>query len=524
MTAALLVDPASVSTPPAHLLVPAQRAGSLLEVVEDFAERGGRELDPEQRLAIDVLTSVTDDGLWAAPTGVIVEPRQNGKSTGVLAPIVLSELYDLDVPDRIVWTAHRFKTSRDAFLDIRRLIAADPDLQARVVKVSDAHGEEAIHVDCGHGRTSSLEFIARSRMQGRGLGGKCVVLDEAFALSAGMLGALLPTLSARPNPLVLLGSSSCMADSVELWDVVQKLRAGDDPGLAGVEWCAAGSFREPGCAVDGCLHLVGTEGCALDDVDRWRAANPAMRYGRLTERFIVLVERVRMTPTEFGRERLGWHEEPKDPAAAPITKAMWDAREDAASSPAPDAPIALAVEVPPGRMLASISVAARREDGSVHGGLIDRRHGLAWVVDRVCEVAFAEGTEMAQLNRGTDDNPRFVPAVVIDPTSPAVTLVKQLQDRGLDVVLMTTREVGEATALLEDALTEGTLWHRASPDVDVALEGAAKRDLGDGLWAFGRRKSAGGSVHVDPIVGICNAHWAIRHAAEFSGPAFAFSS
>jgi hypothetical protein len=62
---------------------------------------------------------------------------------------------------------------------------------------------------------------------------------------------------------------------------------------------------------------------------------------------------------------------------------------------------------------------------------------------------------------------------------------------------------------MQDALTDGVVWHRDQPAVDVALTGAVKRDLGDGGWALGRAKSAKVSVDITPFVALTNARWGL---------------
>lgn len=510
----------STALEPAFKSVPPTRVSSMVDIVTDYAEMCGRTLDPEQRLGIDVLTSIDENGLWAAPVGCTIKSRQNGKTSGELAPIAVTELFDQDNPDRIVWTAHRFKTSRDAFQDICSLIAASEELSSRVEQISDSRGEEAILLDNG----ASLEFLARSRLQGRGLGGKLVIFDEAFALNQGILGALLPTLSARPNPLVLLGSSACLADSLELWDVVQAGRAGTDPGLAYVEHCAPGSFDEPGCEVPGCMHMRGTPGCVLDRLDYRELANPGIARGRITHRFIEMVERRRLSPIEFARERLGWHEEPVELGTPPISVDDWRARIDPESAIKADDPVVFAVEIALDRKSASIGVAGWRDDGRQHVGLIEHRLGIDWVLPRLRELATDH--KLHRINRGTRLKPEWHSAVVIDPTSPANDLVEPLR-RGdpddksvpkINPVLMTTREVITACGRLQDVLTDETVWHRDQPAVDVALGGAVKRDLGDGGWAFGRRKSAAESADITPMVAVTNARWALSVAERKSLP------
>ena len=102
--------------------------------------------------------------------------------------------------------------------------------------------------------------------------------------------------------------------------------------------------------------------------------------------------------------------------------------------------------------------------------------------------------------------------------SPANDLVDGLRRAKVDPVLLTARDVAAACGGLQDALSERTVWHRDSPRVELALIGAVKRNLGDGGWAFGRKKSADVSVDVTPIVAVANARWGLS-VVNSSGPA-----
>jgi hypothetical protein len=76
-----------------------------------------------------------------------------------------------------------------------------------VKRIYNGNGEERIEMNGG----ARLLFKARTKTGGRGLTGDKVILDEAFALQPGHMGALLPTLSVRPDPQVLYGSSAGLA-------------------------------------------------------------------------------------------------------------------------------------------------------------------------------------------------------------------------------------------------------------------------------------------------------------------------
>ena len=333
-----------------------------------------------------------------------------------------------------------------------------------------------------------------------------------MALASGMLGALIPTLSARRNPLVLVASSACLSDSLELWELVQAGRSGSDPALAYVEWAAAGGFEDPGCQIAGCLHTRGTVGCALDDRERWLEANPGILRGRITERFIQDVERRRMAPLEFARERLGWHEKPIDPntAADRCRRTGWGRRMRVRRRWVRWCSRLMCR--PRGRARPLPWRVGARTAGPMWGSWTA---GMAsdWLLDRIVELLDAH--DVLTIPEGSGAKVVYAHGVVIDPVSPGGDPGGAARQRGIDPVLMSTREVGTACAQLQDGLSQGTVWHRDAPDVDVALEGAAKRNIGEGQWAFGRRKSADAGVEVDPAVAVTNAAWCVSLVEEY---------
>jgi hypothetical protein len=186
---------------PAHLWVPDRVSSAGADVV-DLAATYGRFFDPEQALVMDALMSEGADGNWAALEAAVICSRQNLK-TFALECLVLAKLYLFG--DRLViWSAHLFDTAQESFRNLDEIVTNYDHLRKRVKVISRANGDEGIELTTGQ----RIKFKARSKSGGRGLTGDTVILDEAFALQSGHMGALMPTLSARPNPQILYGSSA----------------------------------------------------------------------------------------------------------------------------------------------------------------------------------------------------------------------------------------------------------------------------------------------------------------------------
>lgn len=500
---------------PAYLWVPPGRRGTYGPQIVDWSAGIGHPVDAEQAAAIDALASFGPGGLWHALEVAIIEGRQNGKTDRTLLPITMFEFFiltDVFGADKITWTAHLMKTCRGAFDTVKRLIEANPELSARVADINDSSSEEAIE----HVNGSVFEFAARTPGGGRGEGGKTWVGDEALILPEKVMDARLPTLSARLNPQVRYASSAGKADSEHLAKLVRRGRSMSDPSLIYVEYCAPGSWDEPGCESPDCPHTYGVSGCVLDREELWHLGNHAA--GRRIGYHFLRNERRTLTPRGFARERYGWHEQADAAGTPPVSVAGWRKQLDPSSAITVDAPIVISVEIPLSRKSTAIGVAGWRDDGMAHVGLVDYLTGVDRALARILELAGKH--TLHKIRRGPEprsgkpDTRKLHPAIIIDPTSPAGMLVDPLRKAGFDPVLMAAAEVGASCAGLQDALTERTVWHRGSALVDVAIEGAVRRDLGDGNWAFGRRKSAGAGVDVAPVVALVQARWGLTVAKK----------
>lgn len=478
---------------PSTLWVPPRRGSYGPEIV-DWAESIGISQDPEQRRDTDALASFGPGGKWVTLENCVIEGRQNGKTKSVLLPLAMADIWLFSgEPDRVVWTSHLVSTSLDTFTRIKQLIDANPSLSRRVQRIQESKTEQGVFLHNG----SSIEFYARTARAGRGLGGKHIVFDEALFLSAGPMGALLPILSARANPRITYGSSAGMAESSHLRALQRRGRAGGDPSLTFIEYRADGSWAKPGCVgvrafdgspATGCPHTFGTPGCQLDVETNWFQANHAMGRGRIAVEF-VRAERRTLPPAEFGRERCGW-EELGDEASALIDVDDWT------RTTVPDGfgpgrlkPPVFYLDVGPMGRSASVGVAADRVDGSgAHVELASHRLGSAWLPGRAAEL-FARHPNARFAGSTTGGLGAHLPAlrsVGIKPWS--ATKDQPAQPAGT-LRLFTDVELAGGCAHFQTVVSSRPyrVTHSADPLLVTAIAGAAKRDLGDGLWLLTRR-------------------------------------
>jgi phage terminase large subunit-like protein len=189
-------------------------------------------------------------GRWSAFECAVVVPRQNGKSLGLLIRALAGAL--LFGERLVIVSAHEWRTVVELFRSAVDLCLGSP-LKRQVRSVRRAGGEEAIEFTNG----ARVRFLNRSRESARGFSIDCVIMDEAHTVTAEQMAALLPTLSARPDPQIIYAAHGPAPSAWHLSRVRQRVVNGDTARLAWLEWSA-----DPGLDTD--------------DRSLWLAANPAV--------------------------------------------------------------------------------------------------------------------------------------------------------------------------------------------------------------------------------------------------------
>lgn len=456
----------------------------------DLAAAGGVVLEPWQVDGLEIMLSYRPDGKWAAFEHAELIPRQNGKSLNLMVRAMTGFL--LLGEHRILWSAHQYRTAMESFAAMKRfLLALGPEVRQNVidvggvhVKVNNTNGDESFErLDTG----AVLKLIARSKGSARGFSGDLQVIDEAFAYTSAQQEAQMPTATARPNPQILYGSSP----PLDRWsgEVLFALRSralsGDDDTLGWRDWGLTTDLDE--------LARMGPSErqALLDDRANWAATNPGVGLGRVSEESIARNRRS-MTEEGFARECLGcWPVPAGDGGQVPGVS--WKACRDPESAPLRAEVVA--VDAALDRSYAVLALAGGREDGRPHVEVIEQRPGMVWVVDRCAQLHDRHGCSF-----------------VVDPVGPAGSLVPDLVAAGLEVERPDGREWVAACASFYDAVIEGRLRHLGQVHLDDAVKVARRRDVGDGAWAWARRRSGG---DIAALAAATAALWGLSRAETY---------
>ncbi|MFF9898492.1 terminase [Streptomyces longispororuber] len=472
---------------PRLFTVPGTAVSSAGQEAVDLAARAGLLLDPWQQFVLEQGMGEKADGSWAAAEVCVNVPRQNGKG----AIIEARELWGLFIGGEqlILHSAHEFKTAKNAFKRIERLIRSCPDLHKRVKRYWQTVGEEGIELHTGQ----LLRFIARSGGSGRGFTADCIVLDEDMILGDDAMAALAPTLAAVQNPQTwYLGSAGVGHQSVQLGRLRRRALAAleegtADPTLAYCEWSINEHRDECGPAC--------TEHDDVGAPESVLKANPAVGYRLTLEK--CANERLTLGDALYARERLGVGVYPSDEADTwqVIGEDAWRAL--AAAESAPSDPVAFSIDMTPERSHAAICVAGAWRGGT-HVEVVEHRPGTGWILERAREL-----------------HAKWKPRCwVIDPGGPAGSLIPDLEDEekglGVSIVQTRARDVAAACGQFYDAVAEQDLSHLDQAPLASALAGAQKRPLGD-AWAWARRIP---SVDISPLVAATLAKWGLGAEVE----------
>lgn len=445
---------------------------SLGDAAVELAASFGLFLDPWQQDVLRDTCQVSDTPgskgqlRWAAFECGLAVPRQNGKGAILEARELAGAL--LFGERLIVHSAHEFKTAKEAMRRLEHLLlqAGEP------YRANRSHGEESLEFKKTGAR---VMFQTRTKAAGRGLSGDLIILDEAMILSSDAVGALLPTMSARPNPQLWYTGSAVdqmiHANGLVFASVRERGLSGVDDSLCWLEWS---------CADD----------ADIDDPAQWLIANPGVGH-RITVEHIRNERRALLhQPKVFAVERCGVGDWPTlGDAKSEIPGDRWD--EFRVDDPALVGSRTIAVHRSRDRRFWSIAAAQRTSDDRVHveiGPLCEGSHTdvAEYLVDRVGQW-----------------NPV---SLTIDRRSAAMVLEPLLLDAGIEPTVTNSVDLSLACGGFLDDVLAGRVTHSGQGSLTAAVACAVKRDLPGGGFAW---DEGADGVTTAPLVAATLAHWSL---------------
>lgn len=445
-------------TPPQRKLTRSTSAGY---AVADFAALVlGEPLLPWQRwLAIHAL-ELTPEGRFRFRTVLGMCGRQNGK-TSLLRTITLWRMY-VDGARLVLGAAQDLSTAVTVWRAVVAAAQSVPELASEVERVAGRTGDERFVLTSG----AEYQVSTSNRRAGRGRSADLLVLDELREQRDwAAWSALSKTTMARPDGQIWGITSAGDDQSVVLNHLRDAALSGRDPSIGLFEWSAP-------------------DGCDLDDVGGWAAANPGLG-------FTISEQAIRSAlgtdpPAVFRNEVLCQRVETVDSA---VDLGAWRACADPAGSlEGLREGVVACVDVAPDGAHVTLVAAALTADGRTRvevvaawGSTSEARAELPGLLARV--------------------NPRVTGWF---PSGPAAALGPELR-AAPGAVELRGADVTEACQAFADLVAARRVVHPGDPLLDAHVAGAKRYAQGDG-WRFVRR----GAGHVDAVYAAAGAAHAAR--------------
>jgi len=431
---------------------------------------------PWQQYIADVAGEVDHNGRLCYKKIIITVPRQSGKTTLILSVVVgRAEAKGDEFGGRqlMYYTAQTREKAREKLLqeyipEIEACRALKGRYQKRI-----ANGSEGVKF---YSSNSSFTLTALKQDSGHGSVLDFGCLDEAMSQEDDTVvgGAWEPATITRPMSQIWIPSTAGHSGSTYFRGVV------DDARLA--------AERDSGYGTAYIEFSADEKAPGFDPYDEalWWRVMPALGFTQSIESVRGIAHGGMKLPT-WKRAHLNIWVQNELPSVLDVDKWGVCRKPETKRETRP----VITVDVSASRKYTSITMGAAAADGTPMTRLIEYARGTGWVVDKLCQL------------RDTYDVPKFI----LDGASPAGSLVEDLAKEHINLHIMTAREMAQACGMYYDAVENLKIIHFGEPALELAVTGAAKRELGD-AWAWTRKESdSEAQVDISPLVGATMAHW-----------------
>lgn len=181
-------------------------------------------------------------------SGLCSLPRGNGKS-GLAAMLGLAEMFLGPMSPEVYIVASDLRQAKIIFNIAKRMVQLNPELDDRVQIFQDR-----LYMPHGDATMTPLPSDYDTL---QGLDPTLMLIDELHVVTEKVWEAVTSADGKRPESLTLAISTPASSPDTVMWRLVESGRSGDDPQFYFKEYAAP-------------------DGCAVDDREAWKIANPAL--------------------------------------------------------------------------------------------------------------------------------------------------------------------------------------------------------------------------------------------------------
>ena len=461
-----------IYTPPLRELTPETSLG--FAAIAYANEILGMKLYPWQEWELIHSFEIVGDlnGEWRFRFRIVVDmiSRQNGKT--VLSKVKASFLLNFLGIENLFGTSLSMDKAEETWEAVIEDQENIPDLAREIKNIARRNGGKKLVLTGNR----TYKVGAPTRRAGRGDSNDAVILDELREQRDWETwSAAVASTNAKPNGMVICFSNAGDPDSI----VLRQIRS---QALEKINGTKASDF---GGDVDadalGWFEWSAPDGAETNDLEALAQANPALGYGRLTERAL-LSNRDTFPENKFRSECMCQQVETILPE--PFPDGAWIGGQDPESFIREDSELFWGIDMSQDRKWTVISVCGLREDGNYHVELVDRRIGTEWAIDWFRARAQKYGhMKLAFQERGA-------PVSGLAEQICTIAGVERMAQGGPDLSAGWNRFYDAVAACVPEDKRGGVkVYHLPQPSLDTPGRTCQMRNLGGGVMLPDRVKS-----------------------------------
>ena len=432
------------------------------------------ELYPWQEWALihilEIVGDLEHEWRFRYRTVVIMVSRQNGKTE--ISKVIASFFLNVLCVEAVFGTSLSMDKAEEVWEAVILEQETHKALASEIQTVARRNGGKKLVLT----GLRTYKVGAPTRRAGRGDANDLVMLDEVREhRDWETWSAAVASTNAKPNGLVMCFSNAGDPDSI----VLRQLRS---QALEKINGTKAKDF---GGDVDsnslGWFEWSSPDNAETDDMEALAQANPALGYGRLTERAL-LSNRETFPENKFRSECMCQQVETILPE--PFPDGAWLGGVDENSFIREDSDLYFGIDMSQDRKWTVISVCGMREDGNYHTEIVERRIGTEWAIDWFrSRVARYGGMNLAFQGRGA-------PVSGLAEQICTIKGIQRMAQEGPELSAGWNRFWDAIAACAPEDQRGGIkCYHLPQPVLDTPGRTCQLRNLGGGIMLPDRNKS-----------------------------------
>jgi len=416
-------------------------------------------------------------------TILILVSRQNGKTA--LSKVIASFCLNVLGFEAVFGTSLSMDKAEEVWEAVIQDQETHEELANEIQQVARRNGGKKLVLKGGR----TYKVGAPTRRAGRGDANDLVMLDELREQRDWETwSAAVASTNAKPNGLVICFSNAGDPDSI----VLRQVRS---QAIEKIEGTKASDF---GGEVDadslGLFEWSAPEKAETDDLEALAQANPALGYGKLTERAL-MSSRATFPESKFRAECMCQQVETILPE--PFPDGAWLGGQDEYSYIKEDGELFWGIDMSQDRRWTVISVCGLRTDGNYHVEIVERRLGTEWAIDWFRARVPKYGTmKLAFQERGA-------PVSGLAEQICTIEGVERMAQGGSDLSAGWNRFYDAVASCGPEAQGGVKVFHLPQPVLDTPGRTCQLRNLGGGILLPDRTKSPD---DISPLMAVAMAY------------------